>query len=107
MTSDRIDPNLRLAACAEVSVNNNLPSPLSERLDQLVTVANEEGASTNRKELVASLILAAPEDGDELMERVVAYRKARAADAGVRGRQLGDVLACTRHPRGPRPRKSA
>jgi len=90
-----------------VPVNNNVPSPLSERLDQLVTVANEGGAGTNRKELVASLVLAAPEDADELMRQVVAYRKARAADAVVRGRHLGDVLAFRRHPRGPRPRKSA
>jgi hypothetical protein len=37
--------------------------PISERLDDLVTLAEQTGERTNRKELIASLIVAAPTTG--------------------------------------------
>jgi hypothetical protein len=104
VASIRIGADERLSQCPEVAVNNNMPSPLSERLDQLVAVADEQGAGTSRKELLASLVLAAPEDGEDLLRRVIAYRRAAAADAALRSRESGSVLEFRRHPRGPRRR---
>ena len=47
----------RLMNCSESKIGLSLPSPLSERLDQLVRLAEGVGERTTRKEVVASLIL--------------------------------------------------
>lgn len=84
-----------------------LPGPISERIDQLRGLADQAGAATSRKELIAALVLAAPGESEALFDLVVAFRRARAADAVVRGRDPGEVLEFRRHPRGPRPRNEA
>jgi hypothetical protein len=95
------NPETRLTACQQRSVTIGLPGPLNERLDRLVDLADEEGARTNRKELLAALVLAAPESGAQLDELVRTYRKARARDAAV-AEDLSSVLAFKRHQPGPR-----
>ena len=98
-----INPEARLTACEEHQISVGLPGPLNERLDRLVGLADEEGARTNRKEMVAALVLAASETPEVLAAAVVSLRKAKARDAAVSG-DLGAVLTFERHQPGPRPR---
>lgn len=74
-----------LVSSPELRVGLGLPGALSARLDALVHRANEVGANTTRKELIAALVLEAPPDGDALMSRVVALRTAEIKDAVVSG----------------------
>lgn len=106
MTSVKIDGDVLLPKCPEVGTSLSLPGPLNERLDQLLALANEAGAATSRRELIAALILAASDDADALFQLVVSFRRTRAADAVVRGRPVAEVLEFRRHRRGPRPRSA-
>lgn len=98
------NPESRLAACQQRQITLGLPAPLNERLDRLVELADDEGARTNRKELVSALLLAATENGSELAETVRRFRRARAQDAAVSG-DLASVLEFREHRPGPRPRR--
>jgi hypothetical protein len=97
------DPDSRLNKCPEVPVSTNMPGPVSERLDLLVGEANDAGAATFRKELLAALILRAPETGSELFDLVLDYRRALAKEAALKSGSA-DVLDFRRHKRGPRPK---
>lgn len=101
-----ISPDARLARCEPQQISVEIPSPLNARLDALVRMADEEGAATSRRELVAALILGAPTSGRRLAAAVIRLRKARAAEAGVPGVPLAEVLELKSHPPGPRPRRS-
>lgn len=101
-----LSPETKLTSCGERPITIGLPGPLNERLDRLVELADDEGARTNRKELVAALILAAPESATTLADAVIALRKAKASDAAVSG-DLASVLEFRRHQPGPRPRAAA
>lgn len=107
MASITIDPDALLTACPEVAINTKQPAPLSERLDELVRLANEAGARTNRKEIIGALLLAASADASELFDSLVTLRRSRAADAAVGESDSGSVLEFRRHPRGPRKRAGA
>ena len=97
-------PEARLVACDERQITIGMPGPLNERLDRLVQLADEEGARTNRKELLAALVLGASPSPQLLADAVVTLRKAKAGDAAVSG-DLGAVLAFKQHRPGPRPRR--
>lgn len=58
----------------------NWPIPADRRLDQLVELANDAGASTRRNEMAAAIIAAAEPDGDVLLRLVLRWRCARVAD---------------------------
>jgi hypothetical protein len=102
-----IEEGTLLRKSPEKPMNNNVPVPIFERLEQLMEVANGKGAGTNRKELLAAIILAAPEEGLVLVDLVLAYRMAPSAQANVHGRDVSDVLTYRQHPRGPRRRLQA
>ena len=57
-----------------------------------------------RKDLVAALILAAPENEDELADLVLRYRKAAAEDAALGAGSSGEVLQLRPDKPGRRPR---
>ena len=97
---DTIPGATPLADCPEVTVGLALPSPLSERLDRMVSIAERAGERTSRKELVSSLLLNAPLEGNELSELVRALRLATAQDA-LPG--TSEVVVKARRP-GPRSR---
>ncbi len=100
----RISPDSRLSECPDLQAGISFPSPIHERLSALVDVANDAGANTCRKEVVAALVLAAAGNGQELSELVRSYRQARARDAFVRPEAGADILVFRRHKPGPKPR---
>lgn len=93
----------RLMNCSESKIGLSLPSPLSERLDQLVRLAEGVGERTTRKEVVASLILSAPMDGPALSERIRQLRSAVVHEA-IAPDESGRVRL-SRHGPGPRSRQ--
>ena len=100
-----ISPETRLVHCEQQATSLAFVAPINERLDQLVERADEEGARTTRKELLAALILAAPEEGATLRDAVLSYRTSRARDAAVGG-DPARVLELRRHRPGPRGRRA-
>jgi hypothetical protein len=96
-----VSPDTPLTGCPHRQTTFELPAPLSERLDRLVELADDEGARTSRKEVVAALVLAASESGRELADSVVRYRTAKARDAAV-GADMAVVLQVRTHQPGPR-----
>jgi hypothetical protein len=106
MTSRRrISAATPLRECPESNVGLALVLPISDRLDALVSLAETSGSRTNRKELLASLILAAPTDGEELAEAVRSYRRSSAGQARLDGEDGGSSLTVAPRRPGPRPRR--
>lgn len=101
----QIDPLTPLATWPDVQVSFRLPFPLNERLDALVAIADSDGARTNRTELVAAVLLAAPQDADALLNLVLGYRRASAREALIRDADPSKILQFRHHPRGPRRKK--
>jgi hypothetical protein len=96
--------DLPLDQCPERRVGLALPAVLSERLDELVMIIEAAGERTSRKELLGSLLLAAPSDGAALARAVKQYRRATVRSAMVRE---ADSFSPQRHGPGPRPRHLA
>lgn len=106
MTSRRrISATTPLRDCPESNVGLAFPLPISDRLDALVSFAEASGDRTNRKELLASLILAAPSEGHELVEALRKYRQSSAGEARLDGRDADTALTVSPRRPGPRPRK--
>jgi hypothetical protein len=98
-----INPEMRLSRCPSTPVNVAFVRPINERLDGLVELADEEGARTNRRELLSALILDASESGATLAAAVIRYRKATAREAAVSD-DASKVLEFRQHRPGPRTR---
>jgi hypothetical protein len=98
-----VSADARLRDCPERSVGLALPGPLSDRVDALVAISEEAGERTNRKELIASLILDAPANGNALRVVLERYRRSSAGEALVDDRDR-TTIALTRPRPGPRPR---
>jgi hypothetical protein len=58
-----------------------IPHVISGRLDDLVDRANAAGENTNRKELIAAIILACNLDGSRLSTTLRKYRKSTVESA--------------------------
>jgi hypothetical protein len=76
--TSQIDPSRLLQDTEERPIGISLPVPLSKRLDLLVERAERAGARAYRKDILAALILAAPEDPEELLDLFSRYRRATA-----------------------------
>ena len=96
-----LDPADPLAEAAAYQIGVAVPGPLSARLDALVRCVHNAGQQTNRKELLAALVLAAPENQDGLQKLLRSYRLATIADAFVADEDPDTFLQPER-PRGPR-----
>lgn len=95
----------QLSDLEERSVGLALSDPISQRLDALIELAEASGERTNRKELMAALILGAPPDGDALSGLLRRYRIARVRDALLaRDESVSAVVFPPRRP-GPRRRR--
>ena len=73
-----IELDAALDDCKSCSTSMSWPLPVSHRLDQLVERAAR--TRTDRAELLAALVAAAPESGEELSQLVLAYRDKRARE---------------------------
>lgn len=104
MTRHQPDDSLADAVAFQIGVA--MPGPVSARLDALVELAHKSGERTNRKELLAALVLAAPDSGASLTRILRRYRRARIAEAFVRGEDQETFLDPAR-PRGPRPPRAS
>lgn len=81
------------------------PVPADRRLDQLVDLANDEGAKTHRSELAAAVIAAAEADGEVLLQLIVQWRRSRVRDVIVNPPQDSPVIHFPRY--GPGRRKGS
>ena len=77
----QLDLTRRLTDSEDVQPGIRWPIAIHTRLDELVSLANQEGAAASRKEMAAALILAAEPDGEKLARHVLTYRKAAVTDA--------------------------
>lgn len=76
-----VNPGLRLGAAPTKRPGFLWALPIDVRLDELVALANREGANTSRQELLSALVLTAPAEGRDLFEHVVKLRRATVEDA--------------------------
>jgi hypothetical protein len=97
----------RLDRCEPKGAAITWPIPLDNFLDRLVSLADEAGQKTSRKELAASILLDAPRDGDALAALVTAYRKAKVADVCPTPNESENVIAFRIKRPGPRARTSS
>lgn len=93
------DPTARLSALPKVQTNIRWERPVDARLSQLVEMLLLEGESVSRGELVASLVLAAPEDAPALTVLLRSYRRGTVADSII-----GDLPALLETARRPGPK---
>jgi hypothetical protein len=98
----RFPPDTPLLHCGERRVGLDLPPPIDARIDALRQEVEAAGERTNRKELVAALLLAAPSDAEELARLLKRYRLARVRDAALVPDEHADVIAFPRQRPGPR-----
>jgi hypothetical protein len=99
-----IDPARPLQETEERPIGVSLPVPLSRRLDLLVERAERAGARAYRKDILAALILAAPESSEELLKLFTRYRKATAGEARLADEPRAAVLKLQRAKPGRRVR---
>lgn len=99
-----IDPDKPLRKCPEQQIGVSVPAPLNARLDALVVRANRAGESTSRKEVLAALVLAAPESGEDLSDLIKTYRTTTAARAVPAGEDPAVILDAQERKPGPRTR---
>lgn len=95
----------KLTASKDRQANVRWPIALDYRLDGLVRRANEAGDKTNRRELLAALLLNADSTADELREMLTTYRRATVGQALLGSADddgTADVIAFQSHRPGPR-----
>ena len=104
MTAERIPADTPLHECPERSIGLAVPFPISDRVDALVALTEAAGDRTNRKELIATLILAAPAVGDQLTTALRHYRQATARETLVNDATDDTISIASPRP-GPRARR--
>jgi hypothetical protein len=95
----------RLIEAESKALGQRVPEPLQRRLIELCDAVYRAGEPhrPTKAELLAALILAAPEDPNELVELIRAYGRATVGDALVSRPEEGAVIAFA--PRTPGPRR--
>jgi hypothetical protein len=69
-------PAQKLSELETLRVGVSVPKSIRDRLDEMVDAVDEEG---DRDQVVAALVLSAPEDGRRLGEMIRDYRVAKAS----------------------------
>lgn len=82
-----------------------MPDVLSERLDALVQLLDDDGVRVTRADIVGALVLAAPADADEIDRLVRSYKHAPVTEAFI-GEPEGPGLRLGTTQPGPRRRRS-
>lgn len=93
-----------LRGLPERNVGLALSDPVSARLDALVALADAAGERTNRKELVAALIVGADSESGHLVALVRRYRTAVARDTLIKPGEVPSQLVFPTIRPGPRRR---
>ena len=101
-----IKPTDPLRDAPEDQIGISIPSPLNKRLDSLVARTNGAGENTSRKEVLAALLLSAPDREEELVRLLRRYRMAAAAEAVPAGDDPDAILSASESKPGPRPRRT-
>lgn len=78
-----IDPTALVLDVATKQPGLRWPIPIDARLDALVGAANAAGAATNRTELLAALVLAAPTGAPTLRNTVLKLRVATVGQTAL------------------------
>lgn len=81
----RIDPDALVMQVETKQPGLRWPIPIDARLDGLVGLANAAGAATNRKELLAALVLAAPTRPASLRNTILKIRVTPVRETGIGG----------------------
>jgi hypothetical protein len=103
-TQRRVQADTPVRDSPEDRVGLMLPAPISVHLDALVALTEDAGDRTNRKELIASLILAAPRMGGKLAVILRRYRRATVRDALLHPEDAARLIDLPIHRPGPRRR---
>jgi hypothetical protein len=103
--SPDFDVGERLKEAKERGVGVDMPVPLHERLNELSDLVYDAGYERpSKKKMLASIVLAAPADAEELDRLLRAYDRARVSDALVTSKPEGAVVEFPHRRSGPRPR---
>jgi hypothetical protein len=95
----------RLIEAETKALGQRIPEPLQHRLIELCDAVYEAGQPhrPTKADMLAALILAAPDDPESLIEVLQRYGRARVSDALVtRSDGDGDVIAFAPRTSGPR-----
>lgn len=98
----QLDASAKAARTVTKQAGVSWPYPADRRLDQLVDIANDAGASVRRSELVAAIVAAAPTDPEELLRLVLAWRTSEVRDVLIGLGHAAQVVDIPRHPPGRR-----
>jgi hypothetical protein len=80
-------PDEKLDRAERYRVNMMVASPLAGRLKVLLSTARNAGETTNRRELIGAIVLAAPADGPALARMLERYWHGTASDAVIGGNE--------------------
>jgi hypothetical protein len=102
----RFNPDDRLVEAAPKQLGQRIPEPLHRRLEELCDIVYDAGVPRRptKAEIVAALVLGAPEDAARLQEMLATYGRARVQDAFV-GETHGESSVIELKPRKPGPRR--
>jgi hypothetical protein len=100
----RIDRSTALRDCELKPAAVSWPRAIDAYLDSLVAVAEAVNERTNRRELLAAIVLAVKPDGTRLARILREYRGATVADITSDAEAEGDFAVFERHRPGPRHR---
>lgn len=104
-SSIEVEAQQYLRDAPTTSVSFKLPVVISAKLDEMVAQANASGERTDRRELLAALILDLAPNEAAIREALRAYRTARNQDASIDPSRETAPTMTIRAPRpGPRAR---
>lgn len=93
-----------LRDCPSQTISISWPTPVDRRLDELVSIARDAARDTNRREMLAALVLAASPDPEHVDTLLKEYRLATARDALIEPEAVEEdnVIRLPKHRPGPR-----
>lgn len=100
-----LDRSERLIMSRDRQTSLRWPMAIDQRLDALVDRAMDAGERTNRRELLAALVLDIEASGDELGEVLRTYRRATVGETVLDAAGEGSVVQLEHHRPGPRVRR--
>lgn len=103
----RVHASEKLAQSPDKQPGLRWPEAVDQVVDRMVEAANNAGANTTRRELVAAVMVAQERDGANLLNLLVDYRTITVGQALHRDSNDGDIIDLPRSGPGRRPREGA